>query len=530
MQTNIKKRLKEGLENINFVFLVRPFTMFELIKSVLSGNSTNSFGIKRIKAGNPAFLFLLLIIAISVFANANLGFCQVKQPPTSTEPIMAPAAIPAASPASTPDTLKQAEAVTKQAEPKTTLEQCIKTAFKIHPNLKAAIALKDASKSKVYQTKSVYFPQVSFTSIYSRSVIENPSSSTEVSIYPQTRSESDSYRSTISMTQKIYDFGRTAFAVAVARDNLDAANYEILSVADEIILNIRSFYYSSVAANKILEVSKESVNQQELHLKQAKGFYQVGRRSKIEVTKAEVDLANAKLTLIKSENDTKLAKAKLANAIGMTGSFDAPLDDAIEFVELKLEFDKAIELASKHRPELLKMIAQENSYKNKIYQAKASWYPTLNSNAAYGYTNNRFAFNRIAWGWGVSLDFDIFDGGNRDYSIIESQDNLRYISATRERLWQQIYLEVQEAYLKLEESRRSIEVLEKTLDQATENFKLAQGRYEVGVSDNLEFTDARLALQEAKNNLIKSILDYFIARAKLEKAIGVTVFRDSLFK
>ncbi|MCE1247965.1 MAG: TolC family protein [Firmicutes bacterium] len=464
----------------------------------------NSVRKERQRTGSPlnrSFCILCLLILSAVITPA---FCQ--------ETSVAPAAAPTS------------------GDKIVTLEDCIKQAFKIHPDLKAAIALKNASKAQVNEVRSAYFPQVGYTATYSRSVIENPTTSEISGFSPLTKVESDAYRSTISMTQQIYDFGRTAFSVAVAKDNLEAASYEILSVADTIILNIRSTYYSTVAANKILEVSRESVSQQELHLKQAKGFFQVGRRSKIEVTKAEVDLANSKLTLIKSENDAKLARANLANAIGIAGSFDYPLDENVEFVELKLEFDKAIDLASKHRPDLLKIIAQENAGKNRVNQARANWYPTVNGNASYGYSNSRFTFNRIAWGWGVSLDFDVFDGGNRDYTIVENQENLKYLQATRERLWQKIYLEVQEAYLKLEESKRSIEVLEKALDKARENFNLAQGRYEVGVSDNLEFTDARVALQQAKTDLIKAILDYYIARAKLEKAIGVTVFRDTLFK
>ncbi len=92
-------------------------------------------------------------------------------------------------------------------------------------------------------------------------------------------------------------------------------------------------------------------------------------------------------------------------------------------------------------------------------------------------------------------------------------------------MWQDINLEVQQYYLNLEEARQRISVLEKSLDQARENFSLAQARYEVGLGDNLEFNDARVALSQAKYDLIKAILDYQIARSRLEKAVGMSVFR-----
>ncbi len=406
------------------------------------------------------------------------------------------------------------------------LEDAIELASKVHPELKSAIALKNAAVAQVIQARSVYFPQVSFSSSYTRS--ENGNRTTNSSL-PGIVNASDSYQTSMSLNQKIYDFGRTAYSVIAARENLKATEYDILTTSDGIILSVRESYYNAVAAEKVLQVTQETIQQQELHLKQASGFYQVGKRSKIEVTKAKVDLANAQLNLIKAENAVELTKIQLANAIGIEKLPNKPLNDQINFVEMKMDKNRALEYAKNHRPELLKMISTENIYNARLKQAKAEWYPTINGSTSYGYNDNNYVFeNNNSWSWGLSLNFDVFTGGSRNAQITSSRENLSSISSQKVRLWQNITLEVQQVLLNLEEAKKRISVLETALDQARENFSLAQGRYEVGVGDNIEFSDARIALQQAKIDLIKAILDYHIARAQLEKAIGVSVFKTSL--
>lgn len=408
----------------------------------------------------------------------------------------------------------------KQEKEAVSLEDCIILAFHNHPELKASLAMRRAAGEQLTQVRAAYFPRVTFSSSYNRS------SSNLI----QHSGNLDSYGNTFSVSQRIYDFGRTDYAVLSARENLKSVEYDLLNTADNIILDIRESYYAAVAANKFLEVGQESVKQQELHLKQAIGFYQVGTRSKIEVTQAEVALSNAKLELIKAENNIKVTRLKLANAIGVKGSFTAPLEDEMEFIELKMDLERALEYAASHRPDVLKIDTTKRIYKARIGQTIAELYPAITANTTYGYGNEKFNFERNNWSWGVSLNLDVFSGGAKRAAINESKANLQSIEAHKERLWQNIQLEVSKAYLAMEEARQSIDVLEKSLDSARENFLLAQARYEVGLGDNLEFTDARLGLQKAQNDLIRSILEYQTARSRLEKAVGMSVFKPKLYK
>lgn len=476
------------------------------------------------KATTLAGIFLLLLLLVLTYliscpafaaSPSNLEPASVEKTNTNVDSAPAPEMPAEKSALKEPGASETDAKENKSTEPVFSLDDCIKKAFEIHPELKAALANRQAVQAQLTQTRSVYYPQISYSNTYNRSFARLSTGN----------SEADSYGSSLSLNQKIYDFGRTMYSVMAARENLRSSGYDVLQTADQIILDIRENYYKAVAAGKVLVVMEDSFKQQELHLKQARGFYQVGRRSKIEVTKAEVDLANAKLDLIKAQNAVKLTRVKLANAIGLTGPFNYALDDDVRFVEIKMDLERALQYAGLHRPEILKINSQEKMYNARVNQARAEWYPTISGQASYGYNDDHFIFVQNAWSWGLTLNFDVFTGGYRPAYIKESKENLKSLQAQKERLWQDIALEVQQYYIDLEEARQSIVVLEKSLEQARENFSLAQARYEVGLGDNLEFTDARVAFQQSQNDLISAILDYQIARSQLEKSVGMSVSR-----
>jgi outer membrane protein TolC len=62
--------------------------------------------------------------------------------------------------------------------------------------------------------------------------------------------------------------------------------------------------------------------------------------------------------------------------------------------------------------------------------------------------------------------------------------------------------------------------MESTLQKARENLEIAQGRYEAGVGPYLEVTDAQLSAVNAETDRIQALYDYYLAAARLFKAIG----------
>ncbi|HSO67430.1 MAG TPA: TolC family protein, partial [Desulfatirhabdiaceae bacterium] len=84
----------------------------------------------------------------------------------------------------------------------------------------------------------------------------------------------------------------------------------------------------------------------------------------------------------------------------------------------------------------------------------------------------------------------------------------------------QIYREVALAYQQIQESAETIKTAETALRQAKENMELADGRYQNGVGNAIEYADAELVLTQAKINLIQANYEYLQYLAQLDYAVG----------
>ena len=83
---------------------------------------------------------------------------------------------------------------------------------------------------------------------------------------------------------------------------------------------------------------------------QAKAFYEVGTKPKFDVTKAEVDLSNARLALISAQNSVRIAVVSLNNAMGVPEAPEYSIEDNLSFRQYAITTEAAMEQAYANRP------------------------------------------------------------------------------------------------------------------------------------------------------------------------------------
>jgi len=405
-----------------------------------------------------------------------------------------------------------------------TLDQCLAIAVKYHPSLQANRATVEAQKARVEQALAAYYPQINFNAGYNASTSNFTVAAGAVYREP-TRSYTflDIFSMGPTLTQNIYDFGRTASSVKINRENAIASEQDLATTKQTVILNVKQAYFSVLQTHRLIEVAEETLNQNKKRLEQAQGFFQAGTRPKIDVTKAEVDLANVELALIRARNNYQIARVNLNNAMGLRQDLKFAIEEAIDFRPKVIPLEEIIESAYKNRPELLQLQAKQRSQEAAIQLAQSSYYPILSGNAQYLWRSHHIG-NDLYWDWilGATISIPIFTGFSSPNQVAEARANLRNLQAQEESLRQNIRLEAEQAYLSLKEAIERIGVAEKAVAQAKENYDLASGRYQVGVGQPLEVTDAEVLLANARANYINAIYDYKVAEAKIEKVMGLT--------
>lgn len=397
------------------------------------------------------------------------------------------------------------------------LRQCTEIALKKQPNIAAAMGNVNINQSRIGQAKANYYPQINWSSNYSR--IYSKSDTASPRLYGGSDAY-DLYQSNVTLSQNIYDFEKTSTQVKIQNLNLDSSRRDLENVSSQIVFGVKQAYFTVLQAKRNRDVAAETVQQFQQHLDQAKGFFEVGTKPKFDVTKAEVDLSNAKLNLIKVENAHQIARVNLNNAIGIPKAPEYNIVDDFGFQKYQISFNDALKQAYAGRPDLQSIITKKEASEKNIELQKKGYYPTLSGNAGYGFGGEDFPLDR-GWNVGATLTFPLFSGFSTKYQVEEARANLDILRANEESLRQAIHLDVEQAYLNLQQTSESISTADLAVRQATENVELANGRYASGVGNPIEVTDALVSLSNAKTAYITALYDYKVAQASMEKAMGM---------
>ncbi len=261
--------------------------------------------------------------------------------------------------------------------------------------------------------------------------------------------------------------------------------------------------------------------------------YEAGTVPRFNVLRAEVEAANARPRLIRARNAHRIAKNNLTHLLGYHVPADIwediplQLTGQLDAEPYPIELPAAVAQALEKRPELGALRKAESLRREGITSAKGTFKPSVQFFAGYGARNSNFSddLTREVSGWttGAQLTWDLFDGfltrGKVDQAralyqkaIVDLDDNARRIE-----------LEVRAAYSNFIEAREVMESQKKVQEQADEALRLATARSEAGTGTQLDVLSSQTALTEARTTQIQSRRDYAVARARLERAIGLSV-------
>lgn len=415
-------------------------------------------------------------------------------------------------------------------EKKLSLSECIETALKNQPAMRAARANIGAGQGRETQAASPYFPQVSASTGYS----ENR----QLGGVLGGESTSKGYTTTLQVNQLIYDFGKTGNAYDAARWGTRSSEQDAERVSQEVVLNVKQAFFALLQANKLVEVAQKTVEQTESHLSQAQAFFHAGSKPRFDVTRAEVDVNNAKLSLINAKSSVRIRTIALNNAMGVDPGQATQIIEAFPPVPPLPTLEQAQTDALKSRPEFNKAEADIEAAKARVKAEESNYLPTLSASGAYnwahGTTETEFGGQSLpgftgqsiqsdiqnSWNAGIMLTVPLFQGGMTRGRVSEARANLLILEAQRDTIRQSILLELNQAFADMEGSVARVDVMESTVKKARENLELAQGRYEAGIGPYIEVTDAQLSAVNAETDHIQALYDYQLAVARLLKAVG----------
>jgi len=411
-----------------------------------------------------------------------------------------------------------APAPVQAEETELSLDQVVEIALKRNPGIVSSEQQMEGARARVTQNTAAYWPQVSGVASYDR--LHTPILGSTTSFSNPVKRDFNNYNAKLSASQYLYDFGQTTGLVEESRQNLSASREGLASTLADVLQQVKKAYYEVLKNQRLVDVALETLNSREKHLEQATAFYQVGLRPKIDMVRAELDVANARQSLIQARFNRDIAFVNLENVLGgrpVSGPYR--VQDATGRPLRPKQLEPLVEEALKARSEVLQLEAQIRAAEAHLHSSQGKYWPSLTSVARYGLENTEFPLSE-SWQVGAQMSWSIFNGFQTQGEVAEGKARIKQTRAQLEQVRLQVIQQVSQAYLGLDSAEQSIVTAEVTVRQAQENMDLAEGRYRTGVGDAIENTDAQVSLTSAKNTLVQARYIYLQVLVDLDRAMG----------
>ena len=320
----------------------------------------------------------------------------------------------------------------------------------------------------------------------------------------------------------IFTGGKLSGTIKQAKANYQYNEVGVQRTYNEMRSTVTNGYFTMLQADNMQKLSAESVTRLENHLKNVQAQYDVGVVAKVDVLRSQVELANAKQTLIQAENSYQVAEANMNKIVGLPMDTDLKLDNLLVYNAYDKNMDECLAYAAEHRPELMQAKYGVDAAKGALMVARSGHMPQVAASASQAWSDTNWPGDENGnWGVGVNVTLNVFDTGVTLSKIHGAEADLKKAQETYRDTVDSVNLDVRSNYLGLREAEKRISTTKLAVEQADEDYRIAQLRYMSGVGTNTDVLDAQVALTQAKTNYTQALYDYNTSKTALETSIGV---------
>jgi outer membrane protein len=321
----------------------------------------------------------------------------------------------------------------------------------------------------------------------------------------------------VSVSQLITDFGRTTNLVASAGLSQRAEEQNALATKEQILLEVNQAFFSALQTHAVLRVAEETVNARQVVADQVGALAKNKLKSELDLSFANVNLAQAKLLWLDAQNNDKAALASLSAVLGYPALQDLTLIEDSETINAPpANIDALITEALAKRPELLALDYQYQAAQKLKAAERDLLLPSIRAIGAVGGAPVR---NDHLPSWygavGANMDIPIFNGFL--YTARSHEADLRS-QAARDRvldLRNRISRDVRTSWLNANAAYDRLAVTQQLLQQAQLALDLSQARYKLGLGSIVELSQAQLQATQAEISNAQAGSDYRLASAVL---------------
>ena len=407
-----------------------------------------------------------------------------------------------------------------------TLSEVLESGIVNNPEIRE-IELDEKNADLDYQAaRRERFPEIDISTTYTRLEDGPEMPSIEPEIDPNTgdiigmeftteEGSKDQYSTQVSLQQPIYLGGRLGLGVDIADIGRELSEVQKRQKKSEVILEIIEAYYDVVLSQKRVEIEEEAVELAREQKRMAEANYQAGNSLETDLLQAEIEEGEAVNSLQEARNMLVIARKSLSNIAGIDDSSFQVVEPSIK-PQVELNEEKLFSKAKNKNLQIEILNMNTEMLEKNFEMEKRSKYPNLVLQGEYGWQADEFyPDDGGSWSLTVALSSAIFDSGRSGIEREKLKNELKKMDERKDSAIDMIELGIENTLNSIRQKKDTIDLRKLQVENAEENLRLQNKRYEAGMGNILEVTAAQTVLNQTKVGLVQVEREYVVELYRL---------------
>jgi outer membrane protein len=327
----------------------------------------------------------------------------------------------------------------------------------------------------------------------------------------------------LTISQLITDLGRTSNLIGMAKLQAAAQDQFTEATRADILLVTSSAYFAVLSAQSVLKVVDETVKARQTVVDQVTALVEIAKKkSTLDLSFANVNLSGAKLLQVQAQNELKAAEARLATAMGLPGEPAFVLAEEPMPSAMPDRIQDLIDAAIQNRPELKDLRLQHSAAERLAKAEHALFFPSVGVLGTAGFAPAAEAQIPGRYGAiGMNISIPIFNGGLFRARQTEAELKAKAAAENVNDLQNRVIRDVRIAWLNASTAYVRLALTQELVQQAQLAMDLSQSRYDLGLADIVELSQAQLNLTSAQIANTTARYDYQAQRINVDFQTGV---------
>jgi outer membrane protein TolC len=415
------------------------------------------------------------------------------------------------------------------AERVVSLDEAINIALRDNPEIKAFDNSVSAGREDIGIARSYLLPKLTFEERFIRT--NNPTFAFSAKLNQERFTQADFAINSLNDPDPINDFQtslsfeqpvfvrQASLGLKMAKKEAEALQLDFQRKKEKVALDVIKTFLNVQTAKAYVKAAEKGLEDAKEHKRIAEARFNSGLGLYSDILRTDVFQKEAEERLIKAKKNLQVAKRALGLMLGLSESVDVT-EETPDLTSFDIE---AYSSAALQRSDIKALEQRLKNAENAIKLASAGYLPVVGIGGSYQWNDHDKAFGSEGESYQVMafLRWNLFDGTKREHEKKKAEYKVKEVSEYLDGFKKEVLFRVYEAYLGVEEARKSLELAKARKASAEEGVRLLKARYENALSTIVELLDAQASLDAARAGVIEKNNNYLIAVSELKFQSGL---------